>query len=46
LKTAGLSAVRLKWFTIDNRLILRRAGALSDLDRRALIRVVTGALRA
>jgi mRNA interferase MazF len=35
---AGLKVscvVRLKLFTLDNRLIARRIGALSDLDRSA-----------
>ena len=43
LATAGLpaaSVIRLKWFTIDNRLILRRAGTLAARDRRALMQVV------
>jgi mRNA interferase MazF len=47
LGPAGLSApslIRLKWFTIDNRLILRRAGALGSKDRRALLQVIRGAL--
>jgi len=36
LKSAGLStpcAVRLKLFTLDNRLILRRAGQLAKVDQ-------------
>lgn len=39
LDAAGLprpSIVRLKLFTLDNRLILRRAGRLSDRDRKAV----------
>ena len=39
LAAAGLKAesmVRLKLFTLDNRLILRRLGELSKLDRRAV----------
>jgi mRNA interferase MazF len=38
LAAAGLKTpcvVRLKLFTLDNRLIARRIGALSDLDRSA-----------
>jgi mRNA interferase MazF len=47
LPAAGLpspSVIRLKWFTIDNRLILRRAGALALRDRRSLTRLVRGVL--
>lgn len=36
LKTAGLpvpSLVRMKLFTLDHRLILRKAGALAEADR-------------
>ena len=47
LASAGLSfpsVVRLKWFTIDNRMILRRAGALAPRDRRSLGRVMRGVL--
>jgi mRNA interferase MazF len=36
LKAAGLpapSVVRMKLFTLDHRLVLRRAGTLSDRDR-------------
>jgi len=43
LAAAGLpaaSVIRLKWFTIDNRLILRRAGTLASRDQRALKQVV------
>lgn len=39
LKTAGLKApslVRLKLFTIDNRFIARRIGALEGTDRTAV----------
>ncbi len=49
LAAAGLpaaSVIRLKWFTIDNRLILRRAGALAESDRRALRQVIRSALDA
>ena len=47
LPSAGLpspSVIRLKWFTIDNRLILRRAGALAFRDRRSLTHLVRGVL--
>jgi mRNA interferase MazF len=47
LASAGLpvpSVIRLKWFTIDNRLILRRAGALALRDRRSLTRLIRGVL--
>ena len=47
LPSAGLpspSVIRLKWFTIDNRLILRRAGALALRDRRPLVRLIRGVL--
>ena len=40
LSTAGLRAqcmVRLKLFTLDNRLLLRRLGALDAADRRQLL---------
>ena len=40
---AGLSApskVRMKIFTLDNRLIMRRAGRLAEADRRAVSAVV------
>ncbi len=43
LAAAGLpapSVIRLKWFTIDNRLILRRAGTLASRDQRALKRAI------
>lgn len=45
LSTAGLpgaSVVRLKLFTLDHRLVVRRAGTLGPADRAA----VTGAVRA
>jgi mRNA interferase MazF len=41
--SAGLpnpSKIRMKLFTLDNRLILRRLGALSESDRRAVDRVL------
>jgi len=47
LASAGLSfpsVIRLKWFTIDNRLILRRAGGLAPRDRRSLARLIQGVL--
>lgn len=47
LAAAGLpapSVIRLKWFTIDNRLILRRAGTLASRDQRALKRVLKAVL--
>lgn len=47
LAAAGLpapSVIRLKWFTIDNRLILRRAGTLASRDRRALKQAIRAAL--
>jgi len=47
LSSAGLpspSVIRLKWFTIDNRLILRRAGELAVRDRRSLARLIRGVL--
>ena len=43
LKSAGLaseSIVRMKLFTLDNRLIIRQAGSLSDADRQAINNVV------
>jgi mRNA interferase MazF len=49
LAAAGLpapSVIRLKWFTIDNRLILRRAGRLGSRDRRALQQVLKAVLDA
>jgi mRNA interferase MazF len=39
LNRAGLSAasiVRMKLFTLDNRLIIRQAGLLADADRQAV----------
>lgn len=47
LEAAGLpaaSVIRRKWFTIDNRLILRRAGALAEADRRALRQTIRSTL--
>lgn len=47
LAAAGLpapSVIRLKWFTIDNRLILRRAGSLSSRDQRALKQTIKAVL--
>jgi mRNA interferase MazF len=44
---AGLSAaskVRLKLFTLDNRLILRRIGTLREPDRRTVARVLSNLL--
>ncbi len=41
LRRAGLPKpciVRLKLFTLDNRLILRRAGSLGGADRKAVVR--------
>jgi mRNA interferase MazF len=46
---AGLHApskVRMKLFTLDNRLILRRAGSLSDGDRRSVRNAVEQMLEA
>jgi mRNA interferase MazF len=46
---AGLHAtskVRMKLFTLDNRLILRRAGSLSDGDRRTVRNTVQQMLEA
>ena len=48
LESAGLTVdcfVRLKLFTLDNRLILRRLGALADADRRNVSHAVTEMLR-
>jgi len=45
--SAGLrsaSKVRMKLFTLDNRLILRKAGSLSSSDQRAVKAVVKGLL--
>lgn len=39
LQSAGLtsaSIVRMKLFTLDNRLIIRQAGSLADADRQAV----------
>jgi len=41
--SAGLnspSKVRMKLFTLDNRLILRKAGSLSAKDRRSIKAVI------
>lgn len=48
LDSAGLTVecfVRLKLFTLDNRLILRRLGALAAADRRNVDHVLTDMLR-
>ncbi|GAB4464819.1 MAG: hypothetical protein OHK0044_02670 [Burkholderiaceae bacterium] len=49
LAAAGLpapSVIRLKCFTIDNRLILRRAGTLASRDQRSLKRVIRAVIDA
>lgn len=41
LNSAGLSSasiVRMKLFTLDNRLIIRKAGILADSDQQAVIK--------
>jgi len=38
------SKVRMKLFTLDNRLILRRVGSLSHTDQRAVKTVITNLL--
>ena len=38
------SVVRMKFFTLDNRLVLRRIGRLSEADRRAVLHSVGRAL--
>ncbi|MFI3119168.1 MAG: type II toxin-antitoxin system PemK/MazF family toxin [Methylococcaceae bacterium] len=41
LSSAGLSSasiVRMKLFTLDNRLIIRKAGILADSDQQAVIK--------
>lgn len=41
LSSTGLSSasiVRMKLFTLDNRLIIRKAGILADSDRQAVIK--------
>lgn len=46
-ETAGLHApsrVRMKLFTLDNRLILRKAGSLTDRDRKAVRASLAGLL--
>ncbi len=46
-ESAGLRApskVRMKLFTLDNRLILRKAGSLSETDRRAVATALKGLL--
>jgi mRNA interferase MazF len=46
-QAAGLSAdsiVRIKLFTLDNRLVSRRIGALSARDRHAVRRMLEGLL--
>jgi len=47
LKSAGLSvpcSVRLKLFTMDNRLVLRKAGKLAKADREAVGRAMRAVL--
>ena len=47
LATAGLpnpSLVRMKLFTLDHRLILRRAGALGDEDREEVLAAISSLL--
>lgn len=47
LRAAGLpspSMVRMKWFTLDQRLILRAAGRLAPADRAAVATAVAGVL--
>ncbi len=47
--SAGLkspSKVRMKLFTLDNRLILRKAGSLSARDRRSITAAIDKMLRA
>jgi mRNA interferase MazF len=44
LDSAGLSSasiVRMKLFTMDNRLIIRQAGILANIDRQAVEKVLT-----
>lgn len=44
LKTAGLpvsSIIRMKLFTLDHRLVLRKIGALGVHDRKAVVKVIT-----
>ncbi|MEE7625856.1 type II toxin-antitoxin system PemK/MazF family toxin [Methylobacter sp. Wu8] len=41
LNSAGLSSdsiIRMKLFTLDNRLIIRKAGVLADSDQQAVIK--------
>ncbi len=41
LDSAGLptaSVVRMKLFTLDNQLVIRKAGFLADIDRKAIIK--------
>ena len=43
LDAAGLpsaSVVRMKLFTLDNQLVLRKAGALADIDQRCVSRAI------
>lgn len=47
LSPAGLTAncvIRLKVFTLDNRLMLRKSGSLSDIDRKAATRAIRSTL--
>lgn len=44
LNSAGLSSasiVRMKLFTLDNRLIIRQVGNLTDTDRKAVVSAYT-----
>ena len=44
LDAAGLpaeSVVRMKLFTLDNQLVIRKAGALAEKDRRSVARVLS-----
>ena len=48
LPAAGLSAasvVRMKLFTLDNQLIIRKAGALAPRDRKAAVEALRGLLK-
>lgn len=49
LRAAGLSkasVVRMKLFTLDHQLIVRKAGALADRDRHAVAQAVRKLLKA
>lgn len=44
LHSAGLSSasiVRMKLFTLDNRLIIRQAGILNNIDQQAVVNAYT-----